>query len=273
MNTRTICNWVVLVFYFTLQLLAVSANQVNRESAGARTLKQVHEASHDHEVHCSRERSKAAWQIIEEYLMPVVEKERYQISKSCKLHPENNLYRDQEQHKAQVDIYEWQCGYCRKSFYDEKFLDRHMDNRHYNLLNVSSSKCLADLCGALHCDLVLDTTPRKTKCNPAAAARNKHLCESLANSCFSDSEGPSASRLHQFFLRQFCDAHSCTGKQKPFSKGRRKRIHISYVVISILTLMLLPLIYTLIYLYQKGIRTGTQQFKRIMKSGGKKKSY
>lgn len=41
----------------------------------------------------------------------------------------------------------------------------------------SGSKCLADVCGALHCDLVMDTQSRKTKCNPAAAAKNRHLCE------------------------------------------------------------------------------------------------
>jgi hypothetical protein len=41
----------------------------------------------------------------------------------------------------------------------------------------SHSRCLADICGALHCDIVMDSVPRKTKCNPAAAAKNQHLCE------------------------------------------------------------------------------------------------
>lgn len=71
--------------------------------------------------------------------MPFVEKERYQISRTCKLHPDNDLYRDQEEHKIQVDLNEWQCGYCKKRFYDDKFLDKHFDNRHYNLLNVVSA--------------------------------------------------------------------------------------------------------------------------------------
>ncbi|RVW62075.1 hypothetical protein CK203_058937 [Vitis vinifera] len=91
---------------------------------------------HAHEVHCSRERSRAAWKIIEEYLMPFVEREQYQISSSCKLHPDNHLFSDQEQHKIHVDINEWRCGYCKKSFRAEKFLDQHFDNRHYGLLNV-----------------------------------------------------------------------------------------------------------------------------------------
>ncbi|KAK3410280.1 hypothetical protein EUGRSUZ_J02278 [Eucalyptus grandis] len=180
--------------------------------------------------------------------MPFIEKERYQLPNKCRLHPDYNFYGDQEQHKIHVDINEWRCGYCRKSFYEEKYLDRHFDNRHYDLLNVSQGKCLADLCGALHCDLVMDSVQKKTKCNPAAAVRNKHLCESLADSCFPVKEGPSSSRLHEFFLRQFCDAHTCNGRQKPFSKGRRvKKKHIlhrhvysgSLAVATVLSLCLL----------------------------------
>lgn len=68
--------------------------------------------------------------------MPFVEKERYEISSKCRLHPDNDLFRDQEQHKIHLDINEWQCGYCKKSFRAEQFLDQHFDNRHYNLLNV-----------------------------------------------------------------------------------------------------------------------------------------
>ncbi|XVF16274.1 hypothetical protein REPUB_Repub10bG0017000 [Reevesia pubescens] len=274
---------VVLLFVclsICLQISSVSSstsplqgNQGNKESsaASARTFKQEQEDAHV--VHCSRKRSRAAWKIIEEYLMPFVEKERYKILSGCRLHPDNDLYRDQEQHKHHVDINEWRCEYCRKNFYEEKYLDKHFDNRHFNLLNVSHSRCLADLCGALHCDLVMDSAARKTKCNPAAAARNKHLCESLADSCFPVSNGPVSGRLHEFFLRQFCDAHTCTGGPKPFSKKRKKRTGILYISISILTLLLLPLFYFFIYLYQRGIKRGSQELKRISLSGRKKKSF
>ncbi|KAE8657533.1 F28J7.5 protein isoform 1 [Hibiscus syriacus] len=168
-----------------------------------RTFKQEDDA---HVVHCSRERSRAAWKVIQEYLMPSVEQERYKISSGCRLHPDNDLYRDQEQHKHHVDINEWRCRYCRKNFYEEKYLDKHFDNRHFDLLNASHGRCLADLCGALHCDLVMDSSPHKTKCNPAAA-RNKHLCESLADGCFPISNAVS-SRLHEakkYTLHNFID--------------------------------------------------------------------
>ncbi|KAF2555075.1 hypothetical protein F2Q68_00017642 [Brassica cretica] len=132
-----------------------------------------------------------------QYLTPFVERERYQIPDKCRLHPDNDLYRDQEQHKVHVDVYEWKCGYCRKSFNEDKFLDQHFATRHFNLLNTTGTKCLADLCGALHCDFVLSSKKAKSKCNPAAAAQNRHLCESLANTCFPVSQGPAASRLHE----------------------------------------------------------------------------
>ncbi|KAG8652645.1 hypothetical protein MANES_06G115000v8 [Manihot esculenta] len=196
--------------------------------AAERNVKQEKEQAH--EVHCSRERSRAAWNIIEEYLMPFVERENYQISTKCRLHPDNDLFRNQEQHKIQVDTNDWKCGYCKKSFHAEKYLDQHFDSRHYNLLNVSEGKCLADLCGALHCDFVMNSKSPKTKCKPAAVAKNRHLCESLADTCFPPNQGRSASRLHELFLRQFCNAHTCSGKKKHFPEGRKVRFYLRTAV-------------------------------------------
>ncbi|XP_031253437.1 uncharacterized protein LOC116111382 [Pistacia vera] len=264
-RTRLIITPVLLFLLFPLQDPLVQG----LEEPAARNLKQ--EAGLAHEVHCSRERSRAAWDIIEEYLMPFVEQERFQISNKCRLHQDNDMFRDQEQHKIHVDINEWRCGYCKKSFRAEKFLDQHFDNRHHNLLNVSHSNCLADLCGALHCDFVMNSKSSKTKCNPAAVARNRHLCESLANNCFRINQGPSASRLHELFLRQFCDAHTCPAKRKLFPKGGKKQTSIFYLAISILTLMLLPIFYLIVYLYQREMRRGTQELRRISQVGRKTK--
>ncbi|KAH9614039.1 hypothetical protein KSS87_004275, partial [Heliosperma pusillum] len=122
-----------------------------------------------------------------QYLMPFVERQRYVIPQNCRLHQENDVFRDQEEHKIHVDVNEWQCGYCKKGFLSEVFLDKHLDSRHSNLLNFTSGKCLADLCGALHCDHVLNSRASKSKCNPAAAARNRHLCEVKILADISDS--------------------------------------------------------------------------------------
>jgi hypothetical protein len=48
------------------------------------------------------------------------------------------MFHEQEEHKIRVDVNDWKCGFCKKSFRAEKFLDKHFDNRHSNLIdNVS----------------------------------------------------------------------------------------------------------------------------------------
>ncbi|GAB4860518.1 hypothetical protein Ancab_035678 [Ancistrocladus abbreviatus] len=263
-----------LILYGTLVKVSSAeslkhATQGFDEVEATRALKQEHE--HTHEVHCSRERSRAAWKISDKYLMPFVEREKYELSRSCRLHPDNDLFRDQEHHKIHVDVNEWRCAYCKKSFLSEKYLDKHFDNRHYNLLNFSRSKCFADLCGPLHCDLVMNSKSVRSKCNPAAVAKNRHLCESLADSCFPVNQGPSASRLHELFLHQFCDAHTCSGGRKPFSRGSRKETSVLNYALSVLSLMLLPLFYIVVCLHQSEIRKNSQELKRIPKLGLKRK--
>ncbi|KAM6570211.1 hypothetical protein CsatB_018196 [Cannabis sativa] len=252
-----------------LVILFLQGKQAKEGSDDSRAL--IHGKEDALEVHCSRERSRVAWKIIEDYLTPFVEQAHYQIPIKCRLHHDNDIFRDQEEHKVHVDTNEWQCSYCKKSFYAEKFLDQHFDSRHYDLLNVNGSKCLADLCGALHCDHVTNTKLRKTKCNPAAVARNRHYCESLADNCFPINQGPSASRLHEFFLHQFCDAHTCSGKLKPFSRGGKKETSVLYLATAILTLMLLPIFYVIVFLHQREMRMRGQVLKRISPIGRKAK--
>ncbi|KMZ56469.1 C2H2-like zinc finger protein [Zostera marina] len=232
------------------------------------------EDGRSHEVHCSRERSRAAWKIIELYLMPFIKEEKYNISRNCKLHSHNDMFREQEQHKIFMDYNEWKCGFCKKSFREEKYLDKHFHNRHYNLLDHTEGRCLADLCGSLHCDEVIEPKKPKSKCNPAAAAKNRHLCETLADSCFPVNKGHISSRLHEFFLRQFCDAHTCSiGGRKPFPRGGRKETSILYLATCILIVLLLPLFYVIVWLHQREKTSkGYLDFKRISKMSRKQKA-
>jgi len=93
-----------------------------------------------------------------QYLMPFVEKEKYELPSKCRLRPDNDMFREQEQHKIHFDINEWRCGFCKKAFRAEKFLDQHFENRHNNLLdNVcllnSNYVCLVNvyLAGIWYC--------------------------------------------------------------------------------------------------------------------------
>ncbi|XP_020978161.1 uncharacterized protein LOC107631337 isoform X2 [Arachis ipaensis] len=276
--TAIVSIFVILTFsfheiaYVSSSPLLHHAKQVHEEkSSTVRNLEQDQE--HAGEVHCSRERSRAARKVIEQYLTPFVERENYHFSRNCRLHPENDIFRDQEEHKIFVDRHDWRCGYCRKVFREEKFLDQHFDNRHSNLLNVSHDNCLADLCGALHCDAVMNSKFSRTKCYPAAAAKNRHLyfVQSLADSCFSISQGPSASRLHELFIHQFCDAHTCSGKQKPFSRGGKEQSSFFRLAAGALILVLLPVFYLFLYLVQSDMKGRTQELRRISKAGWKVK--
>ncbi|XP_057829372.1 uncharacterized protein LOC131040453 isoform X3 [Cryptomeria japonica] len=224
-------------------------------------------------TYCSRERSRIAWKIIDEYLMPFVEEENYNLSKTCRLHAANDMFREQELHKDHLRVNEWQCGFCQKIFLSENYLEQHFDNRHQNLLNISRGNCLADMCGALHCDVMDKSKPPKTKCNLAAVDKNHHLCESLANSCFPPTEGPSARRLHDFFLRQFCDAHTCKKGSRPFTRGAGKKISLWYYAICILVMMMLPIFYCIVYMHQREMSKNIKNLKRISKTDKKGKSY
>jgi len=48
----------------------------------------------------------------------------------CAFAAERDMYAAQEQNKYSENSGKWTCGFCGKSFYDEKFLDKHFDARH-----------------------------------------------------------------------------------------------------------------------------------------------
>jgi len=49
---------------------------------------------------------------------------------SCIFGADRDMFALQEQSKYSENPGKWTCGFCGKSFYDEKFLDRHFDARH-----------------------------------------------------------------------------------------------------------------------------------------------
>ncbi|KAG6544304.1 hypothetical protein Mapa_014307 [Marchantia paleacea] len=220
----------------------------------------------DGKVHCSRPRSRTASKILDEYLLPFLEKEQYNLSSACRLNPENNMFKDQELQKDNVRPSQWQCGYCKKTFRTEDYLDKHLDNRHYGMLDLNSKRCSADICGAIHCDHVDSVTKATTKkrCNRAAMTKNKHLCEALANECFPSKEGATALRLNEFFLRQFCDSHTCDGGPKHFPRGTGRRKNKSlYMALCLFLIILLGIFYLAVYLYQREMSGDASSLKRL----------
>lgn len=221
-------------------------------------------------VHCSRERSRTAWFIIDEYLLPFVEREKYDLSTACRLHPQNDMFRQQESEKVHLTANQWQCNYCSKVFRSEKFLDQHFDNRHHEKFNISRDRCMADLCGALHCDYynaLSQSKHKQRKCNQNVADRNKHLCESLANSCFPSQQSSTARKLHDFFLRQFCDAHSCKRGVKPFARGSgRSGDAALYIALFCFSILLLLLFYGGIYAHRRELRANIKEMRKVLRN-------
>lgn len=222
------------------------------------------------EIHCSRERSRTAWKIIDEYLLPFVEQERYNLSDACRLHPKNDMFREQELKKEHVTAHQWQCIYCKKVFRSEKFLDQHFDNRHLDQINNSRERCLADVCGALHCDYydaLNQAKHKKRKCNTPSSDKNLHLCQSLARTCFPPEKSASSRRLNEFFLRQFCDPHDCRKGLEPFNRGNgRYGERALYIALFIFVCLLLLLYYLGIYAHRSDMIGSKMKMKRISKS-------
>ncbi|CAN0039324.1 unnamed protein product [Pylaiella littoralis] len=117
-----------------------------------------------HHLLCSRENSRQARNIITKNVYPYLAKDpELAIPPECPLHPSLDIYKHQEANKlafpGKADTF--QCGYCQKRFKTEFYMDRHMDNKHADRLNLDerlyagaepdSGRCLADLCPALGC--------------------------------------------------------------------------------------------------------------------------
>ena len=49
---------------------------------------------------------------------------------SCPLAVERDIYADNEANKIQENLSRWVCQYCGKAFFEERFLDVHLDNKH-----------------------------------------------------------------------------------------------------------------------------------------------
>ncbi|CAM6038676.1 unnamed protein product [Sphagnum compactum] len=219
-------------------------------------------------IHCSRSRSRTVQEILSKYLLPFVETQKYNLSSnSCRLHPNNDIFHEQEEKIEHLRPMQWQCGYCHKVFRTQTYLDSHFDNRHSSMLGTSANRCLADFCGALHCDYIdglSNSKWKKTTCKPAVVDRNHHLCEVLANNCFPKEQSAAAQWLNDFFKRQFCDAHTCDKQLQPFPHGSGKRENSSlYFAICILTPFILAIVYFVVYLQYRDLSMTRISLRRL----------
>ncbi|XP_054257509.1 uncharacterized protein LOC129001608 isoform X2 [Macrosteles quadrilineatus] len=106
-------------------------------------------------ISCPRDSATIVRKIVQKKWIPVLEKYQVQIPLECPFHPLRDIFRPQQAAKIQNRPSQWTCGLCGKSFYDERFLDMHFDNRHKNNINMAEDAvCLADYCDIMRCEVL-----------------------------------------------------------------------------------------------------------------------
>lgn len=69
-------------------------------------------------------------------------KTKVKLPLECPLHPLRDLFAPRHDAKKRDRPTQWTCRLCGKSFYQEKFLDLHFENRHAKVINeVIIIKC------------------------------------------------------------------------------------------------------------------------------------
>lgn len=107
-------------------------------------------------IQCSRENSRVVRKIVQSKLTPIFQKYHVELPLECPFHPSRDLFAPQENAKVKHRPTQWTCGFCGKSFYEEKFLDLHFDNRHRGRVNEAEDAiCLADYCDIMRCDVLV----------------------------------------------------------------------------------------------------------------------
>ncbi|XP_076254137.1 uncharacterized protein LOC143192591 isoform X3 [Rhynchophorus ferrugineus] len=113
-------------------------------------------------ISCPRENARIVRKIVQTKWIPVLDKYKVKLPIECPFHPQRDIFGPQQAAKKQHRPSQWTCGICGKSFFEEKFLDIHFDNRHKGYTNMAEDAvCLADYCDIMRCD-VINTLDLKT---------------------------------------------------------------------------------------------------------------
>ncbi|XP_063239597.1 uncharacterized protein LOC134540653 [Bacillus rossius redtenbacheri] len=119
-------------------------------------------------ISCPRDHASIVRTLVQKKWVPVLEKHQVRIPVECPFHPTRDIYWPQQAAKLQHRPSQWTCGLCGKSFYEERFLDLHFDNRHRDHINMAEDAvCLADYCDMMRCEVLLSQEDEA----PLAAAR------------------------------------------------------------------------------------------------------
>ncbi|XP_017890367.1 uncharacterized protein LOC108631142 isoform X2 [Ceratina calcarata] len=106
-------------------------------------------------ISCPRDRASVVRRIVQKRWIPILKKYQVELPLECPFHESRDIFRPQQRAKHQHRPSQWTCGLCGKSFYAEKHLDAHFDNRHKSNVNTAEDAvCLADYCDIMRCDVL-----------------------------------------------------------------------------------------------------------------------
>nr|CAI5848179.1 unnamed protein product [Callosobruchus analis] len=113
-------------------------------------------------ISCPRDSARIVRRVIQSKWIPILDKFKVSLPLECPFHPQRDIFSPQELSKKRHRPSQWICGICGKSFFEEKYLDLHLDNRHKGYINMAEDAvCLADYCDIMRCD-VLANQPTET---------------------------------------------------------------------------------------------------------------
>ena len=176
---------------------------------------------------CSRERSRHARGVLDDFFHPVADRNRFRLPPNCPFDRSKDMYLEHEKHKEVVRRTQYKSLYSDKTFYSEHYVDKHMDNRHMDKVPPGADVCLADYCEVLRCDehqawkhpelrKTIGSSASRARCSEEKMRGVRHFCEVLMSRCFptsgvDDGGAVTAARLREYFTRHHCDMLTCDG--------------------------------------------------------------
>ncbi|XP_055599360.1 uncharacterized protein LOC129748701 isoform X2 [Uranotaenia lowii] len=107
-------------------------------------------------ISCSRDSSRVVRKIVQSKWLPILEKYQVKLPLECPFHPLRDIFGPQQAAKKQHRPSQWTCGFCGKSFFEEKHLDMHFENRHKGNINMAEDAiCLAEYCDMMRCEVLI----------------------------------------------------------------------------------------------------------------------
>ncbi|XP_065164647.1 uncharacterized protein [Atheta coriaria] len=112
-------------------------------------------------ISCPRDNARIVRKIIQTKWLPVLQKYKVNLPLECPFHHQREIFGPQQTAKHKHRPSQWTCGLCGKSFFEEKYLDLHFDNRHKDNINMAEDAvCLADYCDIMRCDVLITQDPK-----------------------------------------------------------------------------------------------------------------